>query len=131
MVEQKLSTKEIGKLGEDVAADFLKRKGYRILVRNYIPRWFTQGRKEIDIVAQKGGFLIFVEVKAGRSVGTFFPEDHVDYKKQQFLIRAAEAYLLEKRVPENMEWQIDVVSVLFDQNFENPAVSHFENAVSG
>ncbi len=126
----KLSTRETGRRGEDIAADYLKHKGYKILQRNYIPSWFKQGRKEIDIVAQKGGLLVFVEVKTGHRVYDFVPEDHIDYKKQRFLAQAAESYLLEKNIPENIEWQIDVVSVILDANNQVSKISHFENVVS-
>lgn len=129
MLKMVTSTKETGKRGEDIAADYLKNKGYRILQRNYIPSWFKQGRKEIDIVVQKGGLLVFVEVKTGHRIYDFVPEDHIDYKKQRFLAQAGESYLLEKNIPEKTEWQIDVVSVILDRNNQVSKISHFENVI--
>lgn len=123
-----LSTKEIGGRGENLAADYLKNKGYEIVARNYVPSWFRQGRKEIDIITKKDGALVFVEVKTGQASDGFFPEDRVDLKKQRFLIQAAQSYLKEKKVSLDTEWQIDVVAITLGE--EKPGIEHFENAVS-
>lgn len=68
--------KVFGKSGEDRAADFLRAKGYKILVRNHRTRF-----GEIDIIAQDGGALVFVEVKARNSNVFGRAVDAVDRRK--------------------------------------------------
>lgn len=125
----KISTKTIGVHGEDLAVEYLKSKGYEILTRNYVPHWLSRGKKEIDIVAKKSGVLVFVEVKTGKIDDGFSPQDHVDFRKQRFLIKTAESYLAEKKIPEDTPWQIDVVAITFGE--EKPKIEHFENAIAG
>ncbi len=128
-----MSTKELGILGEDIAANFLKEKGYKILERNYVPKWIKRGKKEIDIVARKGNILIFVEVKSIRQAQgepqDFYPEDKVNFEKQKNLIFAAKNYLEEKKIKPDTKWQIDVISVDLDLDFKNPLIRHIENAI--
>jgi len=124
-----MSTKELGILGEEIAADFLKEKGYKILERNYVPKWIKRGRKEIDIVAKKGNILVFVEVKSGKLSENFYPEDKVNFEKQKNLIFAAKNYLEEKKIKPDTKWQIDVISVEFEENSKESKIRHIENAV--
>lgn len=90
-----LTTTQIGRYGEDAAARYLKKKGYKILERNY-----RAGRNEIDIIAENKEYKIFVEVKTrseSLSAETDFgiPSDAVDGGKQKRTVVAAEAYLYE------------------------------------
>ena len=89
-----MTTTEIGQLGEDIAAKFLKRNGYKILERNN-----RQSHNEIDIIAANRSYLVFVEVKT-RSVkeddlyspyGT--PADAVTLTKQRRIIAAAQSFI--------------------------------------
>ncbi len=124
-----MSTKELGILGEDIAVNFLKQKGYKILERNYVPKWIKQGKKEIDIVAKKGNIFVFVEVKSGVKSTSFFPEDRVNFEKQKNLIFVAKNYLAEKKIKPDTKWQIDVISVEFSENLNNNKIRHIENAI--
>ncbi len=124
-----MSTKELGILGEEIAANYLKEKGYKILDRNYVPKWIKRGKKEIDIVATKKNILVFVEVKSGELSKDFYPEDKVNFEKQKNLIFAAKNYLEEKKIKPDTKWQIDVISVEFDSDFKNPKIRHIENAI--
>jgi putative endonuclease len=126
-----LANKELGKLGENLAAKFLQNKGYQILQRNYVPQFFKQGRKEIDIVAKKDKVLVFVEVKTIEKADEFFPEDKVDFKKQQNLLKAAENYLIEKKIPPGVPWQVDVIGIILNPGGQSPKIEHFENAIGG
>ena len=88
-----LTTTQIGKYGEDAAAKYLKKKGYKILERNY-----RAGRNEIDIIAESKEYKVFVEVKTrseSLSANADFgiPSDAVDSGKQRRTVAAAEAYL--------------------------------------
>ena len=136
-----MSTKQVGYLGEEIAADFLKKKGYQILEKNYVPKWMKRGRKEIDIIAKKPrrktfGFLrgenvlVFVEVKSAKELENFYPESKVDFQKKRKLIRIAESYILEKKIKPETKWQIDVIAVEFSKVSGEPRIRHFENAVS-
>lgn len=91
------------KEAEEAAARFLKRKGYRIIERNYRTRF-----GEIDIVARYGGYLVFVEVKSGKS--EFFPRTRVDLSKVKKIELAANVYLLERKVKYEA-LRIDVIEV--------------------
>ncbi|WP_408643039.1 YraN family protein [Thermosinus carboxydivorans] len=70
----------MGKMGENAAADYLARNGYKILMRNYRCRI-----GEIDIVAERQGTIVFVEVKTRSSEKFGFPAEAVNYRKQQKL----------------------------------------------
>ena len=96
---------DIGKKGEILAADYLARNGYNIIVSNWRYR-----HKEVDIIARYEGKLVIVEVKL-RSTDYFGdPSEAVTKKKQRFLIEAAEAYL--DKLNEEPEVQFDVVSIV-------------------
>ncbi|ACM22609.1 hypothetical protein ACMTAS_0256 [Thermotoga neapolitana DSM 4359] len=74
---------------EDLACDFLKKKGYRILERNYRTKY-----GEIDIIARCGKETVFVEVKSGR--GKVDPLERIDMKKVRNIEKAAKLYMLQK-----------------------------------
>ncbi len=83
--------KEKGSRGEDRAAAYLNRQGYRILERNY------RGKTgEIDIIAEKDGTLHFVEVKTRTSEDLGEPLEAIDRRKLGHILRTAEMYLYEK-----------------------------------
>lgn len=82
------SHNDFGKQGEEMAADWLAEKGYRILHRNW-----RYKNLEIDIIARSTRFLHFVEVKARQGGSLGHPEDSVSRKKFRQLQRAADAYL--------------------------------------
>jgi putative endonuclease len=83
-----MSNREVGMAGEDAACVFLKRKGYRILDRNYRCPF-----GEVDVIAAKGGTLVFCEVKTRRSGGFDEALGAVDARRQGRIARAASHYL--------------------------------------
>ena len=83
-----LNRRSQGKAGEDLAAHFLEQSGLKILERN-----FRFERGEIDLIAEEGEELVFVEVKARRSNAFGAPEDAVTEKKQEQVHAVAEGYL--------------------------------------
>src|SRR5436190_12404656 len=111
------SRKEIGAMGESVAAEFLRRKGFEIIEKNYLKPW-----GEIDIVAVKGNIVRFVEVKSvsresssanvSRENNDHRPEELVHAHKLQKVARTAEMYMNDKNDPR--DYQIDVVGVFLD-----------------
>ena len=96
---------EIGKLGEDIACDFLIKNYYEIIERN-----FKCKMGEIDIIAKEGNELIFVEVKtrAQNEFGT--PADAVNKRKKSHIYHVAEYYLMINKI-ENVFCRIDVIEV--------------------
>ncbi len=96
---------ETGKTGEELAVKHLEENGYEILETN----WRFKNL-EADIIAQKKKILVVVEVKTRRTNYFGEPEEFVDKKKQQNLIRAANAYIELKEI--DLEIRFDIVSVL-------------------
>ena len=96
---------ELGKKGEEMAQQFLSRKGYKIIATNW--RYL---KDEIDIIAHHDSFLVIVEVKTRRTNVFGEPEEAVSKKKQKFLVRAADAYVQQKNIEE--EVRFDIVSVI-------------------
>jgi putative endonuclease len=110
---------ELGKKGEEIAQDYLARKGFKFLAKNW--RYF---RDEIDIVALYMGKIVFVEVKT-RTTNMFGePEEAVSKKKQKFLVRAADAYIQQNNRLEDARF--DIVSVLLEE--EKFHITHIEDA---
>lgn len=115
------NSREIGRKGEQKAAEFLIQKGYAILKQNY--RW---ARGEIDIVAQDGNTLIFVEVKTSAGTGKFGePEIWVTPRKQQQIGRVASRYLQEYEITDT-DCRFDVIGVTYHRNQWH--LKHIENA---
>ena len=117
------SRQELGKRGEEMACDFLREKGYLILEKNYRTRY-----GEIDIVAEKEGTVVFVEVKT-RATGTFgWPEEAIDARKQHKLALTAEHYLAVHHLY-NKNYQIDSVGIVFGNGGEIREIRQEENIV--
>jgi len=110
---------ELGKKGEQLAIDFLQKKGFSILEKNYRYR-----KAEVDIIGQKDDLLIVVEVKT-RSTDYFgSPEEFVNQKKIQLLTEAIDYYINEKDL--DVEVRFDIIAIIKKGlNFE---IKHFEDA---
>jgi len=116
--------KEIGAIGENLATDYLKKHGYKIIQRNFRCR-----EGEIDIIAQKGDCLVFVEVRTKRNTAFGTPEESVTLSKREKLISLANAYLQAYDKPPQ-SWRIDVVAVELGPNKKVLRLEHIENAIS-
>jgi putative endonuclease len=92
---------ELGKLGEDLAVEYLKKNGYKILNTN----WRFQ-KAEIDIIAQIENTLAIVEVKTRSSLEFGMPQDAVKPKKIQLLVKAVDAYVSERDLDMNVRFDI-------------------------
>lgn len=106
MLKGLLKGRALGSLGEDRAEELLRKRGYRILERNYKCPF-----GEVDIVAQEGGSVVFVEVKTRRGSRFGSPKEAVDRRKIRRLSKVASFYLKEKRLMD-MPARFDVVSIL-------------------
>ncbi len=126
---------DIGKLGENIAEKYLRQKGYRILDKNYVNRFARgQQRGEIDIIAGKKKSIIFVEVKTlarlfSPKTSFFRPENRVDFKKKRRLIMAAQTWLMQKKLPLDTEWRVDIIGVYIDQENRKAQIRHFRNTL--
>ena len=102
-----MNKRELGQQAEEAACRFLEANGLTILERNY----YIRGG-ELDIAAQDGETLVFAEVRSKTSTDFGTPEETVSPKKQRFLYRAAEQYLLAHKTAESF-CRFDVISGLF------------------
>ena len=117
-----------GKTGERLAAEFLGRRGFRVVVRNW--RSARDRRAEIDLVCQDGDVLVFVEVKT-RTAGALVPGYYaVGQRKKRAMLRACKAYLAQLAVRPRT-FRFDVVEVALPAapgpDGGVPEVLHFEN----
>jgi putative endonuclease len=114
----------LGHNGESLAAGFLEKKSYTILERNYRTPY-----GEIDLIANQGDTIVFIEVKTRASCSLGPPEISVTRKKAEHMRYSAEYYIQEHPDLQN-EWRIDVISVQMHLN-ETPAlIVHFENVIT-
>jgi|SRR5690554_1224798 len=110
---------KVGKKGEEIALVYLREKGYKILVTNWLYR-----KAELDIVAIHNNFLVVAEVKTRTSTVFETPKEAVTLKKQKHIIRAADAYIQEHDI--HLECRFDIVSVLIQNN--TVEIEHIEDA---
>jgi putative endonuclease len=126
--------KEVGRIGEDICAQYLESKGFAVVDRNYRKQW-----GEIDVIAKKEGKVHFVEVKSvsceslpadvGDLGDKYRPEDNMHPWKLQRLSKAIQSYLLEKDIGEEGDWQFDVVTVYLDQKSKKAKVDYIEDVI--
>lgn len=114
-VEKDALKKELGRGGEKKACKYLKQQGYNIVEKNY-----KHPFGEVDIIAQKGDVLAFIEVKTRLSDSFGIPSEAVDYKKRRRYIQAAKYYFL-NREPD-CTVRFDIIEIFQGQ------INHIENA---
>ena len=119
--------RRLGRLGEEIAAAYLARRGYDIVTRN----WRTRAG-ELDIVARDGEWLVIVEVRARRGGGATAPvlgrpEESVTRRKQAQLAALAEAYLFEH--PWHGPWRVDVIALELRGDCSAARLNHLKDAV--
>ena len=109
---------DVGQFGEELAFNFLLKKGYQILNRNW--RW---GKAEIDLIATHKGQMIFVEVKTRNNNKFGWPEQNIHIAKQRLLFQAASEFMYQNNY-EN-EFRFDVIAIILEPNLE---IKHLEDA---
>lgn len=159
--------RKFGDLGENIAEQYLIKKGYLILERNFRVRLGeldiialkTENREKIKCIGKllgnrergnneeimgnreirkkilsKNANLVFVEVKSGKLKKKrndyLRPEEHLDFRKKWLLIRSAQIYLAYKKLPLDINWQIDVIAVEIDKDDQKANLRHIERAVT-
>lgn len=110
----------LGSEGEDLAVKFLRKKGYRIISRNY-----KNYIGEIDIIAKDGETVVFIEVKTRANDSFGFPFESVHRKKRQKLKNLALLYL--KKLGEELPVRFDVLSITCAEN-GNTEIDHIQDA---
>ena len=110
---------ELGKWGEDLAADYLQRKGFTIIERDW-----KSGKRDLDIIAQDGNVIVFVEVKTRRNRLFGEPEESVDYHKLQNLQQAISHYVKFKHI--RQEIRFDIISIVGTVGTD-PDIQHIQD----
>ena len=110
---------DLGRKGEDMAAGYLEKAGYKILKRNW-----TAGKLEIDIIAENNDYTVFVEVKTRSEDFIMSPASAVTKEKQRSIVFCADRYV--QRYGVQKECRFDLITVISDG--ESLKVEHIENA---
>ena len=156
-LDKRTEKRKTGDIGENIACEFLKKRGFEILERNYSKKW-----GEIDIVTKRAGLIHFIEVKSvtrlastcldsakrasdsesrrahacpltpersngERGTSEYRPEDNMHPWKLRRLSRAMQTYLLDRKL--NCDWQLDLVTVKIDQQNRTARVELIENVI--
>ena len=118
-----MNRQEVGRLGEEAARKFLKKRGYRIRETG-----FRCPHGEIDIVAQQKDYLVFVEVRTKSSLDFGTPEESITQAKKKKLIASALTYTnTHQKLPSS--WRIDVVAIELDDRGKPKRIELIESAI--
>ncbi len=120
----------IGRLGERIAARYLRERGFSVTEMNYRKKW-----GEIDVIVEKDRIIHFVEVKTvsrdfsknSSGKGWYRPEDNIHPHKLKRIYKAINSYLIEQGREDDIEWQLDLVSVYLDIASKQAKVDYLEN----
>jgi putative endonuclease len=126
-MDRRTSRRKLGDLGEGIACEFLMKRGFIILERNYLRKW-----GEIDVVGDKNGVIHFIEVKSVEGslssvANGYRPEDNMHPWKLKRLARTMQTYMLEKRL--DCDYQLDLITVRIDTRSRVGHVELIENII--
>ena len=110
---------DLGKLGEELAVDFLEKNGYEILETNW-----TFQKAEVDIIAKKDAILAVIEVKTRSSLDYGLPQDFVKPKKIQLLVKAINEYVTQNDI--DVDVRFDIMAIHKENN--EFILEHIEDA---
>ena len=116
-------SKLLGAWGESTAAEYLRKKHYKIVAAGYRSRF-----GEIDIIARNKQYLVFVEVKLRKNDSFARAGEYVDWRKQDRIRMTASVYLSEN--PTQLQPRFDVIEIYAPQGRETlrPEIRHMEDA---
>jgi putative endonuclease len=118
-----MKRKDLGNKGEQLALNFLKKKGFRVLETNY-----RCPRGEIDIIARQKECLVFVEVRTKTNLAFGSPEESITNAKKRHLESAVNHYLQNQaKMPPS--WRIDLVAIEIESDNKLKRIEHIENAI--
>lgn len=115
----------IGHWGESLAAEYLQKKRYRLIGANYRCRM-----GEIDLIAEKGRFIVFVEVKLRRSSAFAEAREFVDRRKQERILTAASLYLSQHETEKQPRFDVIEIYAPDGMATAKPSITHLEDAFS-
>lgn len=113
-----MKSKDIGKIGEDIALEYLKEKGYIFLDKNFSGKY-----GEIDLIFKDIDFLVFVEVKLRKNTKFGYPRDFVTISKQKKIIATSEEYM-ELNNLYDFQPRFDIIEIVAEQK----EIEHLINA---
>ena len=113
---------QVGRLGEEVAIQYLIQQGYEVLERNWTCQW-----GEIDVIATENNHLHFIEVKTRLAVKTDEALLNINQSKKRRMISSAYDYLHHHK-REDSAWQIDIIAIALQPNHP-PLIEHIEDAL--
>ncbi len=108
----------IGQIGENIAIEYLKAKGYKVLKTNYV-----KNHGEIDIITEFNNTIVFVEVKYRKNLSFGHPLESISEKKIRKILETANLYLIDNDINKNIRF--DVVSIL-----ENNGINETEHIIN-
>ena len=127
-------SQKTGEIGENIAAKFLVKRGFSIIDRNYTRKW-----GEIDIICTKRNKLYFIEVKSVSkpslasvtkdALDQYHPEDNMHPWKQKRVSRTIQTYLLSQKVPDETEWEVDLMVVFMDMASKKARIKMIEDII--
>jgi putative endonuclease len=128
-----LKNKEIGRIGEDVSVEFLMKRGFSLVIRNYLKKW-----GEIDIIVEKEGIIHFVEVKTVtreslpisviHETSSYEPEDNLHPRKLKRISKVIRSYIAEQGIADS-KWQFDVLTVFLNMETRRAKVKFMEDVI--
>ncbi len=98
------NSKDLGRLGEKIAEDYFKESGYKLLAKN-----FRTPFGEIDLIFKKEDLLVFVEVKGSSFKENYLPEEKVNWRKKERILKSAEIFILK-----NLQKMSEIKNIRFD-----------------
>jgi putative endonuclease len=117
-----VARQQLGKLGEAIAARWLRRRGWRVVAER-----FRSGHRDLDLVVERDGTVVFVEVKTRQGAAFSDPIEAVSWRKRRELIRSALIWA-DRFGPPGACYRFDVVGVVVAQT--GTRIRHIENAFS-
>lgn len=121
-MNKKHDTQKTGRIGEDIAANYLVKKGYGIIIRNFHTRY-----GEIDIIARDNQYIIFAEVKTRNQFAVANPSEWVDKRKQKKIMMTASIYM--QNNSQELQPRFDVIEIILEKGTKRLLnINHIENA---
>lgn len=120
--KKKNHRKELGSKGEDIAVRFLKKKGYKIIKRNYKCKY-----GEIDIIAERDNITAFIEVRTMQAEKFGIPQDFITNIKTDHISKSALNYIKEENLFDR-SCRFDLMAINLSDTLSEPKIEHIENA---
>jgi len=124
MSDYRVNSYSLGKKGEELAADYIKSRGYFVSAKNY-----RSAHGEIDIIAENEKFVVFIEVKLRDEKSSYMPREAVTSHKKGRLVYTAKNYIFKSRT--RLIPRFDIIEVIIPENGNilKAEINHIENAL--